>query len=303
MFVLATLLTFIALADEPKRTMVVDGAPGAHLTPPLLRGGAGKTSWSVDLVQLPGGTFTAGALPGEPGADWWPPREVTVAPFLLADVETPWGLYQQYDPTDAQENKADLPAVRVSWWDAIDFANWLTTKELGADQQVYTITGEGDARTVEVALDRKGYRLPTADEWEWAARAGKTSAYGEYGNASWGCDFTNTPINDCLPGAADVFDDRLAPSRPPASGKGAFKPNSWGLYHLNGNVQEWVSGSVTNSNGRELTLYNGGSYSTCKMSRSGDPRPAFDLCMPVGRSEDLPTRERDDLGFRLARTP
>lgn len=318
------------LPDEAPlvRTMAVDGAPGAHQATPQLQGGAGKTAWSVELVPLPGGTFTAGALPGEPGAEWWPPREVTVAPFLLADVETPWGLFVQYcDPANAaawptaespclvhsagddyppaehEESKPNLPAENLSWWDAAGFANWLTTKELGAAEQVYTFAGAGDTRTVTIALERKGYRLPTPEEWEWAARAGKTSAYGEYGNASWGCDFTNTPIDDCYPGAPDVFDDKLAPARPPASGKGDFKPNSWGLYHLNGNVQEWVSASVTSPKGRELMVYSGGSYSTCVMTRAGDPRPAYDLCMPVGRSEDLPTRERNDLGFRLARTP
>ncbi len=72
------------------------------------------------------------------------------------------------------------------------------------------------------------YRLPSEDEWEFAARAGSETSYhfGDqptelhlYGNCS------NYLGQDCFDGPAPV---------------GSYKPNAWGLYDVHGNVAEWV---------------------------------------------------------------
>jgi formylglycine-generating enzyme required for sulfatase activity len=98
------------------------------------------------------------------------------------------------------------PIVGVSHDDALAYAAWLSKS-----------TG-------------KAYRLPSEAEWEYAARAGTTSAYW------WGGE----PQKDgqamaACQGCGSKWDSRsLAPVD-------AFEPNPWGLYNVHGNVWEWVA--------------------------------------------------------------
>lgn len=313
------LLASLALADAPTtRTLTVDGAPTRE-APATLRDPAKKPAWSVELVGVPGGSFTFGALPGEGRLDAPPAREVSVVPFFVADVETPWGLFKQFcDPAqsahwpspdwtcptiDKPLDRPELPAVNVSWWDAAAFCNWLTAREFGAAEQVYTFSGEGASRAVEVHLERKGYRMPTEVEWEWAARAGNATAkYGSYDLPSWGCDYANTPTDTCMRGTADTF-AQASPARPPAEGKGAFKANAWGLFQMSGNVQEWVSDSEPNAKGAALFVIKGGSWDLGRVVVNATTTPVtLDAGHVTYRMSDLPTRKRADHGFRLART-
>jgi formylglycine-generating enzyme required for sulfatase activity len=71
----------------------------------------------------------------------------------------------------------------------------------------------------------KEYRLLSEAEWEYAARAGTTTAY------SWGDDIGigNANCDSC----GSRWDKQTSPV-------GSFKPNAWGLYDMHGNVYEWV---------------------------------------------------------------
>lgn len=90
------------------------------------------------------------------------------------------------------------------------------------------------------------YRLPTQDEWIWAASAGAGSLYffgddagemHEYGNCR------NVEVSDSFEGPAPV---------------GSFLPNRLGLYDVHGNVAEWVEAKDPNGEGRRLRM--GGSF-------------------------------------------
>ncbi len=104
-------------------------------------------------------------------------------------------LAQQYEPTD------DDPVVMVSWNDAVKFCEWLSKKE------------------------KKTYTLPTEAEWEYACRAGTTTAYSfgderkDFGDYAWD-------------------DDNSEGHTHPVGGK---KPNPWGPYDMHGNVEQWCS--------------------------------------------------------------
>ena len=134
------------------------------------------------------------------------------------------------------------------------------------------------------------YRLLTEAEWEYAARAGTTTAYywgDEIGKANANCN-----------GCGSQWDNRET------SPVGSFKPNAFGLYDMSGNVLQWVEdcyhdnyddaptdGSAWTSGDCSRRVVRGGSwYSDPQYLRSADR---------FGYATDF---RSGDLGFRLART-
>ena len=93
------------------------------------------------------------------------------------------------------------PVINVNWRDAQSYITWLSKKA-------------GHL-----------YRLPTEAEWEYAARAGSTTAY------SWGPDPDPSRAN-----CSDCLTPRPATTQP----TGSYPPNAFGLYDTAGNVAQWV---------------------------------------------------------------
>ena len=177
--------------------------------------------------------------------------------------------------------RGTLPVINVSWEDARAYAAWLSRK-----------TGEG-------------YRLLSEAEWEYAARAGTTSAYYWGADADSGCDYMNgadaTAKSSNSEWTTVSCDDGYLNTAP----AGSFKPNRFGLYDVTGNVWEWVEDCYENSysagqpsDGRAFTksscssrVLRGGSW----VYNPGGLRSAL-------RGRLTPAYRNLSMGFRVART-
>jgi formylglycine-generating enzyme required for sulfatase activity len=138
----------------------------------------------------------------------------------------------KYTPAALYSPSPDCPVVNVKWYEAAQYCRWLSEQEgVPEHQMCYPSVaeiekckdGRAHLRLPPDYLKRRGYRLPTEAEWEFACRAGtRTSRY--YGSAP-----------DLLPRYAWYVgntEDRTEPV-------GQLKPNDLGLFEMLGNVLTW----------------------------------------------------------------
>lgn len=188
----------------------------------------------VVLVLLPGGRFSMGedpaeAVPGDSSSPSAPAHEVTLAPFFLSKYEVTqgqWARLAREHPSYCRVG-ASLPCgVVVTALHPVDSVSWHSAKTW---------------------LNRHALELPTEAQWEYAARAGKSTpwATGESpdtleGHANF-ADRTleRTGRDRTIPEYADFEDgfDLTAPV-------GRFQPNGFGLHDTLGNVMEWCLDSM-----------------------------------------------------------
>ncbi len=116
------------------------------------------------------------------------------------------------------------------------------------------------------------FRLPTAEEWEFACRAGATGDYCKLAN---GTEITKDTL-----GQVAWFDANSGSETHPVGQK---QPNAFGLYDMHGNMWEWTSTAVD-----ELRVDRGGSW----CSSAGNCESSF-------RNGHSPSYRHYDLGFRL----
>ena len=166
----------------------------------------------------------------------------------------------------------DFAASYVDWNDATAFCQKLTDLERKA----------GKLKANEE------YRLPTEAEWEYACRAGTTTAY------SFGDDKKQLGNYGWFQGNALRIGENYAH---PVSRK---KPNPWGLYDMHGNVMEWCSDWYDRklSGGTDPVGPGGGSR---RVLRGGSWGIFPDSCRSAIRFGIVPSN-RNALGFRVARS-
>ena len=227
-----------------------------------------------EMVVIPAGRFRMGCVSGKDcDDDEQPVHEVRVESFELGKYEVTFEEYDRFTAATGREPVDDegwgrgrRPVINVSWEDAVAYTRWLSEQ-----------TGER-------------YRLPSEAEWEYAARAGTTTAY------SWGNEIGGNRAN--CDGCGSQWDNQqTAPA-------GSFGPSGWGLHDLHGNVREWVqdcwnwsyqgapiNGSAWESGDCSQRVLRGGSwYSNPRFLRSAD------------RSRNSTSYRGNFIGFRVART-
>ena len=164
----------------------------------------------LEMVVIPSGRFRMGDIQGKGSKDEQPVHEVHISRrFGVSRYEITFDQYDEFAKATSRQlpdnegfGRGRRPVIRVSWNDAVDYAEWLSQQ-----------TG-------------KHYRLPTEAQWEYAARAGTETVYW------WGNEMKQGLAN-CI-GCGSRWDSKqTAPV-------GSLKPNPFGLYDTAGNVSEWV---------------------------------------------------------------
>lgn len=182
-----------------------------------------RLSDALGMIELPGGAFWMGSAEGDPGSydDERPRHREMIEPFAMSRYVVRQSLYHAVMGENPSSVKGDdLPVTDVSWFDAVRFCNALSDRE--RRRRAYRI-GEGEQPTVEWDPTADGFRLPTEAEWEYAARAGTTTAYSFGDDASQLDEYAWWGNNSNM--------------RPHPVGM--KKPNPWGLLDVHGNVYEW----------------------------------------------------------------
>lgn len=223
-----------------------------------------------EMIRIPAGEFTMGSPESEPGRDndEGPQHLVRIKEFELSKYAVTFAEWDAANAAGANLHRPDdkgwgrdrRPVINISWGDAQAYVRWLNTK----------------------TSDR--YRLPSEAEWEYACRAGTTTAY---------------PTGATISASDARFNsDSTAPV-------GSYAANAFGLYDMLGNVWEWCE-DIRHENydgaPNDGSAWTGGGGSADRVLRGGS---WYDDARAV-RSANRFWLERVDrdisLGFRLART-
>jgi formylglycine-generating enzyme len=294
--------------DAPKRIAKASG--------PTVPPGQITNSIGMNLVLIPAGEFMMGSPDGDGQgeSDEKPQHQVRITrPFYLGTTEVTRGQFRRFVDEAGYQTEAEKdgkggygwnqekktfeqdprytwrsagfeqtdehPVVNVSWDDAVAFAAWLSRKE------------------------GQTYRLPTEAEWEYACRARTTTRYwcgddpeGLVGVANIADGTAKAKYPDWTTIAAQDGSLYTAPV-------GRYKPNTWGLFDMHGNVSEWCSDGYALDYYKRSTADDppGADGASLRVIRGGgwyrEPRGA----RSAYRGRGAPGLRSSNLGIRLAR--
>ncbi len=226
-------------------------------------------SIGMEFVYIPPGTYLMGSPKGEAGRGGYERQHAVTLTrwFYMQTTEVTQGQWQAVmgsNPSYFKECGADCPANYVSWNDVQDFIEELNVRN-------------GDYH----------YRLPTEAEWEYACRAGTTTAFS-FGN-----------IVEELPRYAWYGANSQKQTHP----VGRKKPNPWVLYDMHGNVWEWCQdwhGGYPHDKAADPP---GPSRGSSRVIRGGSWDDPAGYCRAAFRSWYAPDFRGRRVGFRLVCLP
>jgi formylglycine-generating enzyme required for sulfatase activity len=225
-------------------------------------GDVAVNSIGIKLAYIPPGNFTMGSPKTEPGriANETQSQIAFARGFRIGVTEVTQKQWRQIMGTNPSFFQGDdLPVERVTWREAVEFCQRLSEKE------------------------GKRYRLPTQAEWEYACRAGTTTAYYSGGNqmalaeAGW---YLGNSDNHSHPVARK-------------------KPNPWGLYDMHGNVSEWCAARPDGERGNATSRQLDREERALRDLRGGSWGLGADECRSASRLSNAGTFRYFDLGLRV----
>jgi len=245
-------------------------ACGGRASAPTVAAPWVEPSTGMAFVNVASGRFVMGSPADEPGREAQERQhDVTVSrPFWLGAFEVTERQWQQVMGGNPSRFRGDdrRPVESVTWFEVQDFLARLTKRS---------------------AADR--FRLPTEAEWEYACRAGTTTAYAA------GPVLTHEQANFAQ-------SPELAAGGQTAT-VGSFPPNAWGLYDMPGNVWEWTADEHCPYPDGPSTDPSPSCGSPLKVIRGGSWYFGADSARCALRYTHRPQDRGFSLGFRVVREP
>jgi formylglycine-generating enzyme required for sulfatase activity len=223
----------------------------------------------IEWIKIPAGSF----IMGSPETELKRNKEETqhlvkLSNFIISKFPI---TFEQYDlfceSTGAEKPYKGVwgggrrPVVNVTWFNANAFAKWM------------------------------GCRLPTEAEWEYACRAGTTTAFNT------GENLTTSQAN--YNGHGQFINNEWGEFREQTLPVGSFVPNPWGLQDMHGNVKEWCSDWHGDYPDMDLLNPSGPAIGSERICRGGDWKSSVQNCRSAFRGFTFPSFYNGSIGFRL----
>jgi formylglycine-generating enzyme required for sulfatase activity len=258
-----------AAGNEASITRTVNVGIPANYTTDL------NSTVSLEMIWVEPGTFTM----GQNGVAT-PVHEVTLSNgFYLGKYEVTQAQYEavmtgnsdNLSATPSQySGNPNRPVEKVSWDDVQVFLTRLNAQEAGN-------IPEGWA-----------YVLPTEAQWEYACRAGTTTAY------SWGDTITSDDANYNWDGDHNTGSDFRQ-----TRDVGQYAPNPWGFFDMHGNVWEWTSNWYAAYSSGSVTDPEGPATGSDRVRRGGSWYTSGTHLRSARRTGSSPGYRNYSMGFRV----
>ncbi len=187
-------------------------------------------------------------------------REFATADYGTQTLFLPNSYYVEYSDGNwmLRSGYENYPVEWVTWYGANEYAKWI------------------------------GGALPTEAQWEYACRAGSTTAY---------CFDDDSESLDDYAWYSDNSDGTEVNSRNRPVGQ--KKPNAWGLYDMHGNVWEWCADWYGSYGTSAVTDPTGPTTGSVRVLRGGSWQAVASECSSANRNYNYPGKEWDAYGFRV----
>ena len=229
---------------------------GIRMEDNTLRFSVDGHDYSYKMVYVAGGTYTMGCTSEQSGECYGsekPAHSVSVGSFYMGQTEVTQALWKAVMGSNPSNWKGNnLPVEKVSWNECQEFIRKLNS-----------LTG-------------RTFRLPTEEEWEFAARGGNSSRGYKYSGSN-------------SLGSVAWYDGNSGSKTHPVGQKQA---NELGIYDMSGNVLEWCSSQWCEG-------YSSARSSPCRVLRGGGWRGLSICCRVSYRSENSPDWHSSGYGLRL----
>ena len=232
---------------------------------------------AMDMIWCPPGTFTMGSPTTEAGreTDETEHNVSLTRGFYLGKYEVTQAQYQAVMTGNANSLSADpsqfkggnRPVEKVSWGDAQVFLTRLNEQQAGNLPSGWS------------------YVLPTESQWEYACRAGTTTAY------SWGDGIASTNANYAASGYSQTRD------------VGLYAANPWGFFDMHGNIREWTADwyQTAYPTGNPVVDPTGPASGSHRILRSGSYQyGGGDQRSAKRYKHDNPDHRGSSIGFRIS---